>query len=1216
MPAVLQGVPAEGVREARLSASDALAGFHEGRVGFAHGRNYRFADPTGATYTIPGEEAGEAIADGLRLLDDDYSPAPAPAAPSAPAAPVETEDQKNERLDAEARARLAAAGLAKPGGSGDIVDKWLSGQRIGGPTAPFAIGYGLATGDPETKGELVSRIHGAARAIPYLGPMAEKYAMEKLGGMTPDEAERRQRDLSRVFSGNAALGELAGWEVTGVSKALGALGGAVRTATGATRATEAIGAAASQGVKATAGQLAARAAREAPALVAEGAALALVESANEAALAKDGEHGKRFGEHLASSWWHGPVAALGVGGAAHGIGIAAERKIAGRVAAEQAAQAGAAPTPKAEGIIAGWFKRQKRALADMEAPSPHAAELDELAVKNPEKHEQLMQQILNPEATEAAAARDVGVVIDAQKAARDVARSKDAVKRRAEEFAGELEAAEAETADLALAGTNERKFAWRAERMPETGAGANAVDALDRFDVFAGEGMGAASHADQAVRGEVVRELDAIATARAQMLEKIPDVVRADAARDAEQAWHVAEGLAGRTVRALSEADPYFKQVYRERLGKIIEELPGVEQKRINAAVADAMTELRQRIDSLAKWDKDMAIPAAALKHMRGQPGLSTIRDIANDARSFLADPARWGQEVAHAQGVYNAAYSRFVGAQTAVRGKLAEKALVNETGGKLGMAVSEAKVGAVLRKVSSDADPLLVEKLSDYTRALADLSKASTLLGGDAAKAAQVGERIGRLGKTVGALSEDVALHTELKRALDLNRLNKSDLKKAINAAGIDPEAMQGTRSLGEKLIAIGEKFQRTGAAAEAAGKADTAMRAAGLQLVERGRAVLATAERVPQTFEYLNKMAAVDAAAKSVGIAQPKFQFAGGAAASAAVGAMSSGLGAATPLLRAFGSAIGRSGAGAAEKMMYAPGRIRAQAARRFAVEAATKRGEDASKILVLRGAAKPAKAVAPRAVESFAERGRAIIAKMPPSVRYTGSLVAQRALRDRFVGAVDTVREASANKVATMVKIVEGFGADLETSPKEAESAAVTYARAVDFLDAKVPVGFRRSASPFPMKEPIDAGVTPSQADRFLRYVQAVVDPMSVVEDAARGVVSREGVEALREVYPETFESLKQATLAEVEASDRPLSFNAQTQLSVLFDVPMRPSLDPQIVARIQGALMSDDQPEQDGGDAGMGPGRGETRQSSAGAVLAQTTATSSQRLAMGG
>lgn len=94
------------------------------------------------------------------------------------------------------------------------------------------------------------------------------------------------------------------------------------------------------------------------------------------------------------------------------------------------------------------------------------------------------------------------------------------------------------------------------------------------------------------------------------------------------------------------------------------------------------------------------------------------------------------------------------------------------------------------------------------------------------------------------------------------------------------------------------------------------------------------------------------------------------------------------------------------------------------------------------------------------------------------------------------------------------------------------------------------------------------TKMQLDRFEKTYQAVQDPLSVVRDLENGLISPEGVEALKEIYPEIFNRvLVQITENMDKLQDLP--YAERIRLSALFEVPIDQSFDPKFIAAMQAA-----------------------------------------------
>jgi hypothetical protein len=128
-----------------------------------------------------------------------------------------------------------------------------------------------------------------------------------------------------------------------------------------------------------------------------------------------------------------------------------------------------------------------------------------------------------------------------------------------------------------------------------------------------------------------------------------------------------------------------------------------------------------------------------------------------------------------------------------------------------------------------------------------------------------------------------------------------------------------------------------------------------------------------------------------------------------------------------------------------------------------------------------------------------------------------------------------------------------------------------RAANFLRGKLP--------PEPVSlHPLQAGVTkprdppPSEIAKFERYSRAVDDPLSVVEDMARGRISRESVEALREVYPRMYGEAVGSVMAAIAQRKEPLSYDREKQLGVLLGVETTPMQSSALIRNAQAAYAS--------------------------------------------
>jgi len=95
------------------------------------------------------------------------------------------------------------------------------------------------------------------------------------------------------------------------------------------------------------------------------------------------------------------------------------------------------------------------------------------------------------------------------------------------------------------------------------------------------------------------------------------------------------------------------------------------------------------------------------------------------------------------------------------------------------------------------------------------------------------------------------------------------------------------------------------------------------------------------------------------------------------------------------------------------------------------------------------------------------------------------------------------------------------------------------------------------------------SPSDVEKFARRVRASNDPVSVLEDVRTGRVTPEAVEALREVYPRLYDEARTRLIERAPEVNVKLPAAVIVRLSVLFDAPLMPSMEPENLRAIQGA-----------------------------------------------
>ncbi len=132
----------------------------------------------------------------------------------------------------------------------------------------------------------------------------------------------------------------------------------------------------------------------------------------------------------------------------------------------------------------------------------------------------------------------------------------------------------------------------------------------------------------------------------------------------------------------------------------------------------------------------------------------------------------------------------------------------------------------------------------------------------------------------------------------------------------------------------------------------------------------------------------------------------------------------------------------------------------------------------------------------------------------------------------------------------------------APQSAGRVSSTALTGVQFLSEKMPV----DPSP-PLFGKRD--YVPSDLDlaKFERYVQAVADPLSTLEDLEQGTLTREQVEALQAVYPKLYAQIQETVMAKLVSDDGDVPYERRLTLGILLQIPTDKSLDPAYMRSMQ-------------------------------------------------
>lgn len=150
--------------------------------------------------------------------------------------------------------------------------------------------------------------------------------------------------------------------------------------------------------------------------------------------------------------------------------------------------------------------------------------------------------------------------------------------------------------------------------------------------------------------------------------------------------------------------------------------------------------------------------------------------------------------------------------------------------------------------------------------------------------------------------------------------------------------------------------------------------------------------------------------------------------------------------------------------------------------------------------------------------------------------------------------------------MIKVISAPAESIEdVAPQTAQDLRDTMSKAIFFLASKAP-----------KEQPSSPGMPPLPAprremSRFERYLRAVNDPTSILDDADAGTLVPESVEAVKHVYPKLFESMQAELAMHIDNAPK-IPYARRMQLSALLGQDMTGTLRPSVAMAAQGAYAS--------------------------------------------
>lgn len=161
---------------------------------------------------------------------------------------------------------------------------------------------------------------------------------------------------------------------------------------------------------------------------------------------------------------------------------------------------------------------------------------------------------------------------------------------------------------------------------------------------------------------------------------------------------------------------------------------------------------------------------------------------------------------------------------------------------------------------------------------------------------------------------------------------------------------------------------------------------------------------------------------------------------------------------------------------------------------------------------------------------------------------------------------------------VREIEKRIAGGEGAPAIQAAASAQLTKTAEFLQSKMPEDPMASETALfkqPYWEPSDYELA-----KFQRYVDAAENPITVLEHMAAGSVTPEEIETLQTLYPQMYDRLQKQVLDAIMKPDVNMSYDQRLMLSSIFDTPVDPTLQPNMMGALQQTFAQRKQAPQQG------------------------------------
>jgi hypothetical protein len=172
-----------------------------------------------------------------------------------------------------------------------------------------------------------------------------------------------------------------------------------------------------------------------------------------------------------------------------------------------------------------------------------------------------------------------------------------------------------------------------------------------------------------------------------------------------------------------------------------------------------------------------------------------------------------------------------------------------------------------------------------------------------------------------------------------------------------------------------------------------------------------------------------------------------------------------------------------------------------------------------------------------------------------------------------------KAAASNPEVMASRAERFvGKDTQkVAPKVATGVAAVTSRAVSYLASQAPPG--RMPGGVLAGPDAKPRYSDTELSKFQRTVDAVEHPAQVIEEAKNGRLSRDGINAIRAVYPLMYQKMQEQVMSDLAKMDpSKMPYEQKLMIGILLGVPADDTMTPAFTSTMQASKAQDTPPPQ--------------------------------------